>query len=267
MFKIVQVRTEGVIDFVAIAKDTFGFSGSELANLVSMAELGARKIGRDHVDMDALACVTNKLLMSRKRMSENSAPSKLLDAYYSCGRAIVAWHTCEAPESYKVSTIRLHADGASGTYKNGSTLPRQMGKMDEDLTEKEKLKVLQILMGGRAAEELVFGESEVGPYCYKDLQNATSLARSIVVDRRHREKAAKKRGGKGLVDQGDVPVNAEMECIEKAYLKAKILVKKNIVHLQLLAAELLEKESLSLLEMKYISYLAREKQKASSSLP
>lgn len=156
-----------------IARGTPGFSGADLANLVNEAALFAARKNKREVTMDDFERAKDKILMGVERKSAvMSDDEKRLTAYHEAGHAIVGRLVPAHDPVYKVSIIpRGRALGIT------MFLPEQ----DQYSASKQKLESqISSLLGGRLAEELVFGKERVTTGAQNDIERATSLARNMV---------------------------------------------------------------------------------------
>jgi cell division protease FtsH len=175
-YEILKVHASKVplgddVDLEVIAKSTPGFAGAELANLVNEAALLAARKNKEKVNMDDFEEAKDKVMMGKERRSVAiSDEEKKVTAYHEAGHAIVARFTPHSDPVHKVSIIpRGMALGVT----------QQLPKDDKYIYTKEYLTSrLAVLMGGRAAEEVVFNKISTG--AGNDIERATEIARNMV---------------------------------------------------------------------------------------
>ncbi|CDH11545.1 probable Mitochondrial inner membrane i-AAA protease supercomplex subunit YME1 [Zygosaccharomyces bailii ISA1307] len=161
------------VDPTIIARGTPGLSGAELANLVNQAAVYACQKNAISVDMSHFEWAKDKILLGaeRKTMVLTEA-SRKATAFHEAGHAIMAMFTPGATPLYK-ATI-LPRGGALG-------ITFQLPEMDKvDITRRECLARLDVCMGGKIAEELIYGRENTTSGCGSDLQNATGTARAMI---------------------------------------------------------------------------------------
>jgi len=166
------VRIDKEVDLKVLAARTPGFVGADLANLVNEAALLAARKGNDTVSMEeleeAIERVTAGLEKKKRVMSKKE---KEIVAYHETGHALTAEFLETADPVHKISII------PRGIAALGYTL--QLPTEDRYLmTKKELLDRLSVLLGGRVAEEIIFGEISTG--AQNDLARATDIAKSMV---------------------------------------------------------------------------------------
>jgi cell division protease FtsH len=158
------------VDLAAIAASTIGFSGAELKNLVNEAALNAVRAQRNAVIADDFDVARDRVLMGAKREEVLTEHEKAMTAYHEAGHALIAWFLPDVDPVHKVTIIpRGRALGVT------QLLP------EEDryhYGEKRMHSQMAMMLGGRAAEKLVFDEYSAG--AEDDLKRATSLARRMV---------------------------------------------------------------------------------------
>ncbi len=153
-----------------MARGTVGLTGADLRNLVNEAALLAARDGREHVSMCHFEQARDRVLMGPKREEVLSEKEKRMTAYHEAGHALLAWIVPGADPLHKVTIIpRGRALGVT----------QQMPEEDQHNYSQAYLTVrLTVIMGGRAAEKLVFDEVSSG--AESDLNQGTRLARYMV---------------------------------------------------------------------------------------
>ncbi|WP_281494158.1 ATP-dependent zinc metalloprotease FtsH [Jannaschia sp. S6380] len=161
------------VDLRIIARGTPGFSGADLANLVNEAALMAARIGRRVVTMDDFESAKDKVMMGAERRSMvMTEDEKKLTAYHEAGHAIVGLNVPQHDPIHKATIIpRGRALGLV------LSLPErdQLSVSYQKYTSK-----IAMAMGGRVAEELIFGEENVTSGAASDIQQVTRIARAMV---------------------------------------------------------------------------------------
>jgi len=163
------------VDLAVLARSTPGFSGADIANLVNEAALRAARFNKMKVDMADFEFAKDKVMMGSERRSlVMSEEEKRLTAYHEAGHALVAVLIPEADPLHKVTIIpRGLALG----------LTQQLPLEDRYTYPRTYLEAnLQVLMGGRLAEELIFGPEHMTTGAGNDLERATELARKMVCE-------------------------------------------------------------------------------------
>ncbi len=167
-----KIKLSEDVDLRKIAQATAGAVGADLANLVNEAALRAVRLGRKMVNQeDLLVSFETVIAGTEKKNTVLTDMEKRLVAYHEVGHALVAALEKHAQPVSKI-TIVPHTSGALG-------YTMQMPEEEKFLNTAEELRTeLRTLVGGRAAEQLVFGVQTTG--ASNDLQRATSLARNMV---------------------------------------------------------------------------------------
>lgn len=162
------------VDLRIIARGTPGFSGADLANLVNEAALTAARIGRRFVAMDDFEMAKDKIMMGAERRSMVMTPrQKEMTAYHEAGHAIVGITLPKCDPVYKATII-----------PRGQALGMVMSLPEMDQLNYFKAELEQkiaMTMAGKAAEIMKWGEDEVSNGPSGDIQQASALARAMVM--------------------------------------------------------------------------------------
>ncbi|MFL9839682.1 ATP-dependent zinc metalloprotease FtsH [Sphingomonas sp. ST-64] len=176
--KILQVHMKKVplapdVDARTIARGTPGFSGADLANLVNEAALMAARKGKRLVAMQEFEEAKDKVMMGAERRSMvMTDDEKRMTAYHEAGHAIVSLHEPASDPIHKATII-----------PRGRALGMVMRLPERDSYSYHRDKMyanLAVAMGGRVAEEVIFGYDKVSSGASGDIQYATGLARDMV---------------------------------------------------------------------------------------
>ncbi|MFH1868222.1 MAG: ATP-dependent zinc metalloprotease FtsH [Candidatus Omnitrophota bacterium] len=257
----------------AIAKQTSGFSGADLANLINEAALLAARRGKAAVATDELQESIERVMAGPQRKSRViSKKEKKIIAYHESGHALLRLLMPGAEELHKVSII------PRGTSALGYTM--ELPIEDRYIVSKtELIDRLTVLLGGRSSEELTFSEITTG--AHSDLEVATDLARRMVCEfgmsknlghltfgRKHRQIFLGRDIGeeRNYSDETAQLIDNEIRSIvDNAYKRAKDMLVKNQDKLIKLADALLEKEVLDAKQAREIVGLPeKEEEKAPS---
>ncbi|KAG8530930.1 uncharacterized protein KY384_004287 [Bacidia gigantensis] len=242
-----KIKAENNLDESVIARGTSGFSGAELESLVNQAAVHASRNGAPAVSMPDLDWAKDKIMMGAERRSAIIKDEhKLLTAYHEAGHALVGLYTKGTDPVYKI-TIMPRGQALGVTYF--------MPEMDKDYgnySRAELLAKLDVAMGGKAAEQIVYGEDNVTMGCGMDISNATTIAHQMVT-----------QGGmsttlgnmdlanwKALSPDTAAAIEKEVRSmLEDARDRAAKILDEKRNELDLLAKALIECESLDLDEM------------------
>ena len=167
-----KIKMEGKIDFHAIARMASGASGAELANIINEAALRAVRNGRNAVIQEDLEESIEVVIAGyQKKNTVLSEHEKQVVAYHETGHALVAAMQSHSAPVQKI-TIIPRTSGALG-------YTMQVDQGDKYLLSKEEIEnKIATFTGGRAAEEVVFGEITTG--AANDIEQATKLARAMI---------------------------------------------------------------------------------------
>ncbi|KAF9451026.1 ATP-dependent metallopeptidase Hfl [Macrolepiota fuliginosa MF-IS2] len=176
--QILQHHMRGVItskdvDPKILARGTPGFSGADLANMVNLAAIQASKEHAKEVELMHFEWAKDRIVMGAERKSQFiDQKNKLATAYHEGGHALVALYTDGAMPLHKVTCVpRGHALGYT------SQLPENDRT---SISYKEYLAHIDVAMGGRVAEELIYGRDNVTSGASSDIRSATRTATAMV---------------------------------------------------------------------------------------
>ncbi len=242
------------IDLEIVAKGTPGMSGADLANLVNEAALSAVRMNRESIQQEDFESARDRILMGQRRESVAMTDSeKEVTAYHEGGHAIVALNEKASDPIHKATIIpRGRALG----------MVMQLPEKDEVSQTREQLHAqMAIAMGGRVAEELIFGDDKVTTGAVSDIEQATKRARAMVM----RAGLSKELGpvaygeneeevflGRSVARQQNMSeetakkVDAEIrKFVERGYDRARKVLTEKIDDLHKLAKALLTYETLT----------------------
>ena len=168
-----KMRLDRTVDLRRIAKVTVGFSGAELANIANEAALMAVRDGRTEVNMHDFDTAIERVVAGMRRRAPLSDEVREKVAYHEVGHALAAYYLPKMDKVHKISIIPT-AKGALGYTMQLPADERYL------LGEEEIKNQIAVLLGGRVAEKIVFGEVSSG--ASNDLLRATMLARRMVME-------------------------------------------------------------------------------------
>lgn len=263
-FHMTKVPKAEDVDLSVTARGTPGFSGADLANLINVAALKAAMDGQLSVSMKDLEYAKDRIMMGAERKSAViSEESRKLTAYHEGGHALVAIHT---PGALPVHKATIVPRGMS--LGMVSQLPE---KDETSISRKQMLARLDVCMGGRVAEELIFGEGEVTSGASSDIVSATRLAREMVT-KYGMSKAVGvvahnyEDDGKSVSTETRLMIESEVrELLQRAYDNAKSILMAHMDELHSLAGALLEEETLTGAQIN--SLLVKRKKTGTNSVP
>lgn len=240
-----KIRLSPEIDLSTIARGTPGFSGAELENLANSAAIRASKAQSKFVSLNDLEWAKDKITMgAEKKTRAVPLQDKIHTAYHEGGHTLVGLYTKGFSDVHKATILpRGHAAGI--TY----FLPQE----EHHHTRQQYIRQLQVAMGGKMAEEIVFGADNVADGASGDIQQATSLAYNMVTA----------CGFSDVLGNVDFKSNYEMvspetkrlidnevrRLIDEAKASARDLLKSKRSELDLLANALVQYETLDKAEI------------------
>ncbi|MGM9922885.1 MAG: ATP-dependent zinc metalloprotease FtsH [Bacillus sp. (in: firmicutes)] len=240
------------VDLKAIAQRTPGFSGADLENLLNEAALVAARQNKKKVDMADIDEATDRVIAGpAKKNRVISEKERNIVAFHEAGHTVIGVVLDEAETVHKVTIVPR---GQAGGY--AVMLPKEDRFF---MTKPELLDKIVGLLGGRVAEEIVFGEVSTG--AHNDFQRATGIARSMVTEYGMSDKLGplqfgSTQGGQVFLgrdfnneqnysDAIAYEIDLEIQrIIKESYARAKTILTENRDKLDLIANTLLEVETL-----------------------
>ena len=257
--KILQVHMKKVrvgpdVDARVIARGTPGFSGADLANIVNEAALLAARVGKRMVGMVDFEAAKDKVMMGAERRSMvMTEEEKRLTAYHEFGHALVGFFSPASDPIHKATIIpRGRALGMVMRLPEGDRISVSREKLNADIA---------VAMGGRVAEELIFGHDKVTAGAASDIEQATKIARHMVTQWGMSDKLGPMAYGenqqevflghsvtqtKNVSESTAQLIDAEIrQLVEGGYGTAQSIISRNLDRLHDLANALLEHETLT----------------------
>lgn len=236
------------VDWEKVAKRTVGFSGADIENMLNEAAILAARANRQEITMEDIEEAATKVKLGPEKKRLQSPLDKKITAYHEAGHAIV---THFQPNMDPVHRISIVSRGMSLGY---TLIPPTKDRLHE--TKSHLLQQIISMMGGRAAEKLIFNEVTTG--AASDFDQATRIARAMVVEFGMSDLGPINFGpsyeiewGRRYWDQNTISesmlakIDAEVKkIIDYCYQKAEKILLKNKPLLDKVADELLKKESL-----------------------
>ena len=244
------------VDLPTLAKQTHGFSGADLPNLLNEAAILAARQGKSGMGFQDLEEAVDRVIAGPVRRSRKvSEKEREIVAYHEAGHALVV---ASLPDADPVHKVTIVARGAAGGYT------RLLPDEDRGLWSKGQFQaMLAVMMGGQMAEEMAFGDITTG--ASNDLQNASGVARKMVVEYGMSDELGPRTFGAGqdLVFLGKElaqgpnysdavaeRIDAEIEgFLKRAQQTAKKVLEANRAKLTLLADRLLSEETIEGVEV------------------
>jgi len=231
------------VDLGTVARSTSGMSGAELANLVNEAALCAARDGRAEVGRRDFEAARDRIVMGGEKATVMSESERRLTAYHEAGHAIVAMRSAHSDPVHKVTIV-----------PRGRALGMMVRLPQEDRFCHSKARLLaelDVAMGGRAAEELIFGAEMVTTGAAGDLQHATEIATRMVTTYGMSDRfglvalgSPDAASGHGLAPQMAERIAEEVRGLaEAAYGRARACLAQELAGLHALATALLELET------------------------
>jgi len=245
------------VDWERVAKRTVGFSGADLENMLNEAAIYAARANRDFITFDDIEEAAAKVKLGPEKKRLQSPFDKKITAYHEAGHAIVSHFLPHTDPVHRISII------SRGMALGYTLIPPTKDKLHE--TKTSLLEQIAVMMGGRAAEEIVFNETTTG--AANDFDQATKIARAMVVEYGMSDLGPINFGptfdvtewGKNYWEPTNISQkmlsqidNEVRKIINKAYALAKKIIKEKRELLDKVAETLINKESLDQEEFEQI---------------
>lgn len=241
-----------------IAKRTVGFSGADIENMLNESAILAARGGKSKIDMRDLEEASLKVTMGAERKTLQTDEERKVTAYHEAGHALVASNVPDMDPVHRVSIV------ARGGSLGHTAFPPERDRYNE--TKTRLLSILATMLGGRAAEEVVYKEQTVG--AADDIDKATALARKMVDSYGMSSLGPISYGGRDsnpwlareFTDASNsedtaAKIDAEVKkIIDETYTKAKKILSAKRTTLDKIAQRLLEKETIEMEE--YLELIA-----------
>jgi cell division protease FtsH len=235
---------EKAVDWERVARRTVGYSGADLENMLNEAAILAARLGKKQIDMSDLEEAATKVKMGPEKKRMQTEHDKKITAYHESGHALVSFFSPNADPVHRISIV------GRGLSLGHTLIPPAQDRVHE--TKTRLLEQISTMLGGRAAEELIFSEMTTG--AADDIEKATDVARTMVIqfgmsslgpvnfdiekNRMYGENAQ-------LSNDMQAKIDTEVRRImEEGYKKAQKILKANRERLDAVAKVLLQKETL-----------------------
>ncbi len=253
--------TDGV-DWERVAKRTVGFSGADLENMLNEAAILAARFNKTAIEMRDIEEAATKVKLGPEKRRLQSEEDRKMTAYHEAGHALVSWHMPHMDPVHRISIV-------SRGLSLGHTMMEPVERVHE--TKSRLLEEIATMLGGRAAEDLVFSEATTG--ASDDIAKATEVARTMVVQF-------------GMSELGPMNLNTERQqfyepqvvsdamsakideqvkkITDTAYRQAAAILKKLRGKLDIIAEELIRKETIE--SEDFVKLLGPKKDAAKAAL-
>ena len=248
----IHARGKPFVDGISwenVAKRTVGFSGADLENMLNEAAILAARENKRAIDMEDIEEAATKVKLGPEKKRLQSEEERKMTAYHEAGHAIVTYSQPQMDPVHRISIV------SRGLAMGFTLIPPRKDRYNETKTHLHE--TITSLLGGRAAEELVFQEFTAG--AASDIDKATRVARRMVVDFGMSDLGPVYYGPQmetseygrtwfqptELSEEMQAKVDAEIKkIIEEAYKVSKAILKKHRKKLDLISEKLLSQETL-----------------------
>jgi cell division protease FtsH len=230
------------VNWEKIAKRTVGFSGADLENMLNEAAILAARLGKKAIDMSDLEEAATKVKLGPEKKRLQTEEDRKMTAYHEAGHALVSWFMPHMDPVHRISIV-------SRGMSLGHTMMEPMDRIHE--TKTHLIEQIAVMLGGRAAESLVFKEITTG--ASDDIAKATEVARTMVVEFGMSELGPVNLATDPRMPYEQSPVSEDMSAkidvqvkkiTDEGYKEAVEILGKLRKKLDVLAEKLLQKETL-----------------------
>jgi len=174
---IIKIHAKGKpfateVNWDGVAKRTVGFSGADIENMLNEAAIAVAREARTEINMLDIEEASLKVKLGRSKKRLHDEYERRMTAYHEAGHAVIAHVSPHADPVHRISIV------SRGQALGFTLTPPEKDKVQT--TKKELLDEIAVLLGGRAAEEMIFNEQTAG--ASNDIERATRIARAMVID-------------------------------------------------------------------------------------
>ncbi len=250
--EIIKIHSKGKpfkksVNWESVAKRTVGFTGADLENMLNEAAILAARHAKTEIDEHDIEEAATKVKLGPQKRRLQSEHDKKITAYHEAGHAIVSYAMPNADPVHRISIV------GRGMSLGHTLIPPSHDRVHE--TKTRLLEQIATMLGGRAAEEMIFTKNDITTGAADDIEKATNLARTMVVEygmsnigpiNLDYEKSSTMYGEKTKLSENmQAKIDSEvMRIIDEGMRRAVEGLKKNRENLDNVATALLKKETL-----------------------
>jgi cell division protease FtsH len=237
------------VNWGAVAKRTVGFSGADLENMLNEAAIGAARENRKEITTADIEEAATKVKMGPQKKRTQTEDDRRMTAYHEVGHAVTSWAQSGMDPVHRISIV------SRGMSLGHTLVPPKADRIHE--TKSRLLSQIAMMLGGRAAEDLIFGEVTTG--ASNDIDKATMVARNMVMEYGMSDLGPINYGpqqdqvewGRVMYEQTHISpdmqnkIDAEVrKIIDEAYKKSFTILKKNRKKMDLVVKKLMDLETI-----------------------
>ncbi len=237
------------VNWEAVAKRTVGFSGADLENMLNEAAIGAAREAKKEITMENIEEAATKVKLGPQKKRLQTEDDRKMTAYHEAGHAVVNWAQKGLDPVHRISIV------SRGMSLGHTLVPPAADRVHE--TKSRLLSQIAMMLGGRAAEDLVFSEFTTG--ASNDIDKASSVARDMVMEYGMSDLGPINYGpaqdvidwGRGYMEPTQISpdvqakIDAEVKkIIDEAYKKAQVILKKYRKKMDVVVESLMKVETM-----------------------